>query len=198
MKNSLILIFLFINIVLSAQRFSGGFLGGLNASQVDGDFLSGYNKFGVAFGAFTYTALSETFDIQLELKYMGKGARSKTTPVGVEYTNQLNYIDIPIVFRMDVNSKIDIEFGTGVGYLFSKISKDIYGNSASDDSFTSIDWHGIFGLHYPITEQLFVNLRFSYSLLNIRKNLDPKIYPGKGVRNNVLSICLYYDLSRLQ
>ena len=59
-----------------AQRFEGGALIGLNASQVDGDNYSGYHKPGVALGGFVQTNLSRTIYAGMELKLMQKGSRN--------------------------------------------------------------------------------------------------------------------------
>ena len=43
-----------------SQRFEGGVLVGLNASQVDGDNYSGYHKPGIVLGGYVQTNLSRT------------------------------------------------------------------------------------------------------------------------------------------
>jgi len=74
-----------------AQRFNGGILLGMNASQVDGDTYAGYNKFG-SWRSFCLYPLSKKFDMQLEIKYMGKGANNKTTEtIPSKYRSNLNY-----------------------------------------------------------------------------------------------------------
>ena len=82
-----------------SQRFEGGVIGGLNASQVDGDNYSGYHKPGIAFGGFVQTNLSRSVYAAMELKFMQKGSRnidSLATDGQIKYIMRLNYIDLPV------------------------------------------------------------------------------------------------------
>jgi hypothetical protein len=196
MKKILLLFCLFTSYTLYAQRFNGGALFGLNASQVDGDTYAGYNKFGIALGAYVYTPLSKTVDIQLELKYMGKGANKKTTDADpYKYTNQLDYIEIPVILRFKTSSRIDLEGGLGYGYLFNNSIKDAYGTTSSDELFKTSDWLGIAGIKYAATDILSITMRFSYSFFNIRKGLSGSTnFRNGGAFNNLLSIGLTYEL----
>jgi hypothetical protein len=189
---TLSLLLLSINSVFS-QNFEGGILCGLNSSQVDGDYYSGYNKFGVSLGFYTYTPLSDLFDFQLEIKYMGKGAKSTKS---TDYTCQLNYIEIPLLLRLNSNSKAKVEFGTGLGYLFSNTFINSYGEEMTSSKFHKVDWSGVAGLNYPLTDQLFVNMRLSYSLISIRNRIyHYDDFKYTGVYNNVLTVSLYYKFS---
>ena len=78
MKRSLIIILIVLPAVLSAQRFNGGVLIGLSASQVDGDTYAGFDKVGLQGGVFVNTKFNNAWGAQMELKYNAKGARKKT------------------------------------------------------------------------------------------------------------------------
>lgn len=75
-------IFIFLGIIFSplllqSQNFKGGLIGGLTASQVDGDSYAGFDKLGIHGGVFVNTGFSELWGFQLEIKYAGRGARKK-------------------------------------------------------------------------------------------------------------------------
>jgi len=189
---------------LNAQTFTGGALLGMNASQVDGDNYAGYNKFGLMGGAFVYASLSKKFDVQLEIKYMGKGANKQTTETDLrKYTSSLNYIEIPVLVRLNTK-KIGWEAGLGFGYLFAYSEKDEYGTltaSQGATSFKPFELSSIFGISYRISQKFLVNLRYSYSILSIAKEIVDNNVPnvtyyrtGRGVYNNLFSLGVYYSI----
>jgi hypothetical protein len=187
-----------------AQRFNGGILLGMNASQVDGDTYAGYNKFGLMGGAFVYTPLSKKFDMQLEIKYMGKGANKKTTEQSPsKYRSNLNYIEIPVLLRLNTKIKIGWEGGLGFGYLFAYSEEDEYGKLPSDQSssFKPFELSSLIGATYQISQKFQINLRYSYSILSIVKKIvdDPNntyinYRSGRGVYNNLFSLGIYYNI----
>ena len=205
MKQRLIVLlvpFLFFSQYLMAQRFNGGALLGFNASQVDGDTYSGYNKFGFMGGAFVYTNIADRFDIQMEIKYMGKGARKKTTDFDPTlYKSNLNYIEIPLLLRYNTKSKIGLQGGLGFGYLFSYSEEDEYGvlPSSATTHFRSFELSSIIGVTYQFAPKFKVDLRYSYSILSlvpIPKVATPYFRMGRGVYNNLFSIGVYYTLGK--
>lgn len=203
MKARLLILFLVIvgSQLASAQRFKGGFLAGFNASQVDGDTYSGYNKFGLMGGAYVYTSLSNMLDIQMEIKYMGKGAKKAPTDQDLhEYKSQLNYIEIPVLLRLNLKNKFGIEGGLGVGYLFSYSEEFDYAVVPSQHAapFKPFELSGLIGLSYSISPRVLVNLRYSYSLLSIVNTVDvynPNFWP-RGVYNNLFTAGIYYNLGK--
>lgn len=198
----IIIIGLIIAQVASAQRFHGGALLGFNASQVDGDTYSGYNKLGLMGGAFVYTNLTNMLDIQMEIKYMSKGARKKSTEQDPTlYKSKLNYIEIPLLLKLKTKSKIDLQGGLGFGYLFSYSEEDEYGVLPSDATahFRPFELSGIAGLTYQFAPKFALDLRYSYSILSIvpiPKVATAYFRMGRGVYNNLFSIGAYYTLGR--
>jgi hypothetical protein len=174
---------------LYAQHFKGGVLAGINASQVDGDNQAGYNKLGVMAGAFVIYPVSANFDFQLEMKYMGKGAKKKTTANDLsQYTSSLNYIDIPVLLRLNTKIKLGWEMGLSFNYLFSSSEKDEYGNLPAESSmdFKPFELSYLIGVKYDLTTNWSAGLRYSYSLLSIVN--DSRAY------NNLFSLGLYLKL----
>lgn len=181
-----------------SQLFKGGFMIGVNGCQEDGIANSGYSQPGLMLGSFVYTSLSPTIDLQLEMKYMGEGMRLMNTDGSLAYENQLNYIQIPLIFRYNVIPTVGLEAGLGVGYLFYS-SGDV-GINYSDvgTNFNTFDFHGLLSVTYKLNSHFNVDLRLTYSLKSIitltGDTYSPNYYLPAGVYNDVLTIGLYYVL----
>jgi opacity protein-like surface antigen len=203
-----ILVSVFITILclpVSAQRFGGGLLAGLTASQVDGDSYSGYNKIGFQAGVFVNTAFKKNFGAQLEIRYAGRGAQKVTTSEDQEvYKLALHYIDLPVMVTYTVKKKIIFDLGLVPGYLFAKNGKDKDGKLPQKFlvDFKKIDLDWLIGVNYNITDKLRVNLRYSYSLRSINDFTDTSsIYSWfgnflgyrTGDYNNYLTLGIYYQ-----
>ncbi len=200
MKNSTLVFFLLISLSISsmAQRFEGGFLAGMVASQVDGDTYAGYNKLGFSAGAYVFTPLSSKTNIQVEIKYISKGANKKLTDQDIrQYTSYLNYIELPVLLKLSTSKKIDWEAGIGFGYLFSFSERDENGVLPSEESahFKPLELSALLGMNYAFTDHLSANIRFSYSILPIVKygQTTARYFPS-GAFNNLFNISVYYHL----
>lgn len=183
-----------------AQRFEGGALIGLNASQVDGDNYSGYHKPGVALGGFVQTNLSRTIYAGMELKLMQKGSRnidSLVTDGQIKYIMRLNYVDLPVYLGIRTSERISLLVGVSPGYLISGREYNDYGKLTEQDqkAFSEFDLQGLLGFRFQFTKRLFVDLRGAYSVLPIRKQKgDPLWYWRSNQFNNLLSTTVLYRL----
>jgi hypothetical protein len=186
-------IFLFILLLalipsLSAQRFLGAVMGGMNLSQVDGDEVVGYNRVGLHFGVAAILPIKKKWDITLEAIYNQKGAREKAqylhqvvdssaVPVDTltytgEYNLRLNYVEVPLVAHYTDKDKYSFGLGFSYGRLV-KATEIEHGGSMppySDTvSFNKNDWDILVDLQFRIYRQLKGNVRFAYSLVPIRE-----------------------------
>ena len=183
-----------------AQRFEGGALIGLNASQVDGDNYSGYHKPGVALGGFVQTNLSRTVYAGMELKFAQKGSRnidSLATDGQIKYIMRLNYVDLPVYLGIRTSERISLLVGMSPGYLISGREYNDYGKLTEQDqkAFSEFDLQGLLGFRFQFTKRLFVDLRGAYSVLPIRKQKgDPLWYWRSNQFNNLLSTTVLYRL----
>ena len=208
MKNSLIIIILFLPQVIFAQRFNGGILLGVTASQVDGDSYSGFDKVGLQGGVFVNTFLSRNAGLQMEIKYVGRGARKKTSETDTEiYKLTLHYIDIPVFFQYEVQKRIILEAGIITGYLFAASGEDNGGKLDKDYlvDFKKFDLDWSLGLRYRFNENVSAGIRYSYSLFSIRDYVNSDANYGvianlfgytTGDYNNYLSFGIYYQFNR--
>jgi opacity protein-like surface antigen len=209
MKKLILLILLFLPFVLPevswAQRFNGGVVAGICASQVDGDTYAGFDKLGFQGGVFVNTKFSDAWGAQMEIKYNGKGARKRTSKDDFEtYSLTLHYIDLPLMVNFTIKEKYILDAGLVPGYLFAKNGEE-NGYKFTDEeisAFKKFDLSWLLGFNYKITDNFIANIRYSYSLFSIRdyENIDAnygiiaQIFGyTNGDYNNFLTMGIYYQ-----
>jgi hypothetical protein len=183
-----------------AQRFDGGALLGLNATQVEGDTYKGYHKPGLEAGFYVETDIAPAIFIAGEIKYSQKGARKKvTTKYPTTYIMRLNYIDLPVYMAFRTSEKSSIIAGVSSGFLISGKEFDEYGELPPEDQneFNTFDLEPLVGFQFDFMENLKADLRLSLSVLPIRgKPVNTNYYWQNNQFNNVISLALYYQISR--
>lgn len=192
---------IFIGEFASAQRFEGGILGGLNASQVDGDAYTGYKKPGIVAGVYVQTNLSRSVFAGMELKFAQKGSRHidslAVDPTQIKYVMRLNYAELPVYIGIRTGEKVSFFFGPSFGYLISGKEYNDYGPFLPQDKhpFNAFDLEAMLGFRFQIGSRIYVDLRGAYSMLPIRNQVgDPVWYWKSNQFNNVLSTTLLYRL----
>ncbi len=127
---------LFLSIPLWGQtekddkRFSFFLQAGMNASQVGGDGLQGFDKLNLAAGIGVQRLINEKFDWQLGINLLQKGSRKVADPDNgdlTEYKMSLLYAQVPILFEYKYNEKVSAIGGTGFGFLLSSEETDFNG-----------------------------------------------------------------------
>ncbi len=202
MKRFYLVVFtlMFVGLISQAQQFEGGIIGGLNASQVDGDFTSGYHKPGIVAGGYVLTNLSRTVFAGMELKFNQKGSRRNPNPKisdQTKYIMRLNYADIPVYMGIRTSDRISMIAGLSAGYLISGTEYDNYGKFQEEDRkpFNELDLQGLLGFRFQLNKRLFVDLRAAYSILPIReKPGNVEVYWLDSQFSNLLSTTILYRL----
>lgn len=187
------------------RKFTGGLVAGLNASQVDGDYLNGYHKLGISAGAAGYVSLAPRWAASLELLYAQKGShavRASESPYYgayfAKYTIHLNYAEVPVLLHYRITPKY--HFGIGASYNVLISSREDY----NDANFTTtVDpelfpfarqtFDGILSGNMVLWQGLVLNIRYQYSLSTIRKFMDiPQGLGFQDQKNNMFSFRLMY------
>jgi len=165
------LLFLFaVSVGADAQRFHGGVIAGLSASQVAGDTYSGYNKAGIYAGGYVSLDVGGRSSFQMELTYFQKGSRKN--PDSLDYSSYLfrtNYVELPVLYLYKIN-KFTFEIGPSAGFLVGYTERRDGYPVYSDNLPASVTLQINAGLRFDITGRLTANLRTNNSLLNIRKH----------------------------
>ncbi len=187
------------------RTFYGGLLVGTNLSQVDGDAYAGYHKVGLNVGGIVYTRLGEHLAASLEILFSQKGSRGhqdqqvgNTAAFITGYRIDLNYAEVPIM--LNYFDRRRSHFGAGFSYsqLISGEEKiqvtqgtQTTELDASAYPFKKSDVNFLLSGNLHLVKGLFLNARFQYSLLPIRKDH----YPGIGRAeqyNNLWAVRLMY------
>jgi hypothetical protein len=203
-KPLILIIFLLVAAAGHAQRFEGGLLGGFNATQVEGDNFKGYHKPGILAGAFVQTDLIPTLFAGMEIKYSQKGSRKKIRPRDPEpevYIMRLGYMELPVFVGFRTNDRGAVVAGISAGYLIHSGEFNEYGEFPPQDqhAFNQFDLQPFLGFQFDMLEQVKLDLRFALSVLPIRGQPGDNAtnyYWLNNQFNNVISLALYYNLSR--
>ena len=155
--------------------FQGGFLFGMNTSQISGDNLCGFYKLSPTLGSFVRMKFGEKSSIQMELDYLGKGAHKNIKPkdsISTIYNLRLHYIELPLVFQYNYNSNLNLEVGPSLGVFFWSREEDNYGDMSgiysSREQFKPFDLSFTVGGTWMINEKWSFNIRFANSIFPVR------------------------------
>jgi len=199
-----IYLFLFFNFLifnLIAQNFIGIANVGFNISQVDGDEIYGFRKFGANVGPSVMYSFGKNnqWQIILETNFSQKGSYQKYPNTYVDtmkwpyYNLRLNYVEIP--FLILYNDKNLISFGGGFSYGRLTNAKEYeYGNLINYNTlrgpYDANDFEIIADVRFRIYQKLYGNIRYSYSISKIRtRSYDNGVNRWtRDQYNNVISI----------
>ncbi len=185
--------------VKDEKGFSFFLQAGVNASQVGGDGLQGFDKLNLAAGIGVQRLINEKFDWQLGINLLQKGSRKVADPDNgdlTEYKMSLLYAQVPILFEYKYNEKLSAIGGTGFGFLLSAEETDFDGVIDNTPDFKAIDFSLILAVKYNISGRFGAELRYDQSLLPIRTRGDIDIPLVLGSQfNTVLGILFSYSIN---
>ncbi|MCA8832120.1 porin family protein [Hymenobacter pini] len=178
--------------VAHAQRnVSIGLKAGGTLSNFTGKQAEAYkNTFGFQAGGFANIGLSKLFAFQPELIYSRKGAK---LPVSPEVTTRLDYVDMPLVFHINVDG-LFFEAGPQVGFLV--LARDKTDNQSIDvkPRYNAVDAGYLFGLGYQRKTGLGVGLRYNGGVIDIEKSmLAGSTKVQNNIRNSAFQLYLTYS-----
>ncbi len=183
MKRNLITICLILaaSITTQAQIFKLGLKGGINYANQNGttitvnstnyktDAITNYH-----IGLLAEVKLGERFSIQPEVLYSTQGAKYDAIGVVNDFTNDVGYISIPLMAKINLNNTFSLDFGPQASFLMSKK------NEVSINDQKNIDFGAGGGLSIHITKGLFLQGRYMVGL--------SEISPEAKVKNSVLQV----------
>ncbi|MEO6346457.1 MAG: porin family protein [Aquaticitalea sp.] len=162
-----LLLFVSITSLTFSQETQYGVRAGVNVSNLDftpdADFQNSHRN-GFFFGGFVDYGFSEALSLQGELQYSAEGGKADDL--------KADYIQMPIMLRYHLGDSFTI----GAGPMASlKTWKD-------RDGFSTFSFSAIGGIEYMITDELFIDARYSYGITNI---LDPDLKGIEAKNNNI-------------
>ena len=200
MKKFIFFIILFISIDVSAQRqsqgsYKFGVKGGMSSVNMTGTRVKSPWKIALVGGIWCQIRMSKNWTAQAEAIYIEKGTggfdKNHSAVVGPygSYRVAIMYLEVPILFQYH-KKNVNFEFGPGLGaltYQYEYLPGAPTPNMTSDYPFTSKEFSFNLGLGYNLNEKWYIGLRYTNSLLPVRKQI-PNI--SKQVYNRVFSITI--------
>lgn len=150
-KILLVTAFLFTGFIMQAQDLTSGVRVAFNVSNLDFDpdpTFENAHRNGLAIGAFIDYAFSKKVSIMPELMYSAEGGKDRSI--------RADYIQLPITLRMHFGN-----LSIGVG---PQANLKVW---SYEDGFSTFTFSGVGGAQYLISENFFIDARFSYGLTNI-------------------------------
>lgn len=133
----------------------------INSTNYKTEAISSYHA-----GLVAEIGLFKGVAFQPELIYSTQGATYKNTIV--EIKNELGYISIPAVLKIDLNKSFSLELGPQASFLLSE-KNDFEVKDAN-----TFDFSVVGGLGLKITKSLFVQARYGLGLTEISKVAQTK------------------------
>tara|TARA_R110002049_G_scaffold28772_5_gene98152 strand:- start:1759 stop:2364 length:606 start_codon:yes stop_codon:yes gene_type:complete len=174
------------NSLYAQGKFELGVKAGLNITSFSGETefaLGGYSsRSSFHFGALAEIPIGSKISVQSELLYSSKGAMFDFgTSNDGDYI--LNYLEIPVLGKYYITSRLTTEIGASLGFLMSakRDAKNAQGTRDVKDRYKSTDVTMVFGFSYKLQRSVFLSLRYNRSLININ---DSSVFPnGEKLKN---------------
>jgi hypothetical protein len=131
-----------------AQGIDLGVKAGVNFANLS-DAKNFDSKTGYTFGFFAGIKFSDKIGIQGDLLYSAQGVDDI----------DLNYVNVPIVLRYFIISKLNVQVGPQFGFVVDDNVKEFFGNSLEKKDF---DLSGIVGLGYDLPLGFRVEGRYNF------------------------------------
>jgi len=171
-----------------AQRIMGAVFTGINATQVDGDEVYGYKKFGLNIGAAAIIPIDDKWSISLENAYSEKGAHQRRRfldSLDGSYDLKLNYLEVPLMVHF--TDKDIVTFGAGmswgrlIGISEQRNGYEMTGTTLESGIYRNADLNVLLDVRFRLYKRFHFDVRYAYSVRPIatREIIDSKTgYPN--------------------
>jgi len=206
----IILIILFSGFQLKAQIIKGEAIVGLNLTQVDGDEVFGFHKFGANLGAGVMIPFGKKgkWDVSIETLFTQKGSSQKPRyndslsngeVITGEYKLRLNYVEVPVLVMFTDKELISVGAGFSWGRLVGakewEHGQRIDSTTWNSGTYKPNDFSILGDIRIRLWQALKLNLRYQYSLVKIRTREFEDLAGNTWTRhqfNNVITMRLIY------
>jgi opacity protein-like surface antigen len=180
----IVIILLFLPFLLFSQQFHSNIFVGINSSQIDGDNIHGFNKFGILCGVGTKLDISKQISVNLSIQYSDKGSFKKNI-----YCMKLKYVEIPISVSYYLH-KFNIDVGVSYGNLVllneSTFTNNLY---FQYDEYNKDDCSIFINGGYKINKNFSINIYYGFSLTPLAQNkLIQDLNSGTIIKRNYHNI----------
>lgn len=165
---------------LHAQRIRGFISTGATLSQIEGDELKGFQKWGFTggVGAMVNLTKNEDWRLSIEALYTQRGSyNSSGDPYSISL--KLDYVDIPLMLHyrdpwggMLIGLGLDYSRLVQQPHNVMKYNPDYFFPDTNDMTFQSNDLMVVADIRFPVWRNLWLNIRWQYSLIAIKKDWE--------------------------
>lgn len=189
------------------REIKGVLIGGINISQVDGDEVYGFKKVSPCVGFGGILPLGHRFSLSLEILYDDKGSYQKypPSPAGDSvqlpyYSLKWSYLTAPVMVHFEDRNTWTFGLGFSWGRMVSFKEKEWNipqeWNRDVITYKTKNDFAVIADLRFRIWKHLKFNIRYSYSMVPVRKReyTNPVTFEtwSRKQYNSVITVRLLY------
>lgn len=201
---AIILLNLLITNIFCQEKtiFTGGVRGGFTASQISGDELAGWHKFGAYAGGFVNFPISanQKWKLQGEINFIMKGSNRfmharKDGSIGNKYVLTLMYVEVPFFAKYRPVKWFEVEAAPALNVLFYSSEKDSNGKMPGRQAFRPLEFSFIAGFSFIIKEHFGINVRWCTSVLPVRvpDGEHSQLRITKKQFNDVIATSVYYE-----
>ncbi|MFV5695079.1 porin family protein [Flavobacterium sp. LB3P122] len=173
-KTILVAVLLFaVSSTMQAQLVKFGIKAGLNYANQTGTDITinsgNYNKDAITSyhaGIVAEIKLMDSFSIQPELLYSTQGATYKYA--ATEFKNELGYLSIPVLAKINLNKVISLELGPQASFLLSER------NNFDIKNANTFDFAVVGGLGLNLTNHFFIQARYGLGLTDASQEAQVK------------------------
>ena len=184
-----------------SQRFSAGVLAGINACQIDGDQLAGFDKVGVTGGIKAILNFESAFDLNVEFLFSQRGSRPDIFNPEYDPDIEVNliYAELPVYVTLgdwwqekEQYYKVSAQAGISYGRLISARTFDYF--NPSEKSFDKLvpffndnDLSWLVGASYRFNRHFGITGRYT-------RGITPLLSPEKHdlATERLVSYCLSF------
>lgn len=143
---------------------------------------------GFHFGGYYTILASEFISVEPGIQFSQKGFETVDPPTSNDIDERLNYLDIPLLLRLNFLPAVNVFAGPQFGALISRQRTEEGNNQTSTEPVRGYDISGVVGLQalFPAG----INLQVSYDL-----GLTSVNYFGQDANNQVLKLSIAYDFN---
>jgi len=181
------------------QNLNVGILGGVTASQVEGDSYTGFNKLGLCAGFFTNRHIEYNIYWQAEIKYGTRGVYKSLSDNDLTlYLSAYHIVELPLSVHYLYDGKVMVEIGTSPEVLIASRFWDENGlmDPANYPENRRFGLSVFAGLGYWFNEKLMAGLRYTNSAIPFRDPEEWNHPQYRGYFHKVISLSLAYSFVR--
>jgi len=181
------LLIVMITLGLSSQTFAQGIDFGIKAgvnfaSITDAEGLD--NRTGFVAGVFVGGKLGDKLGIQADLLYSQQGAEFSAGKFNLDYVN------VPIVFKYFVTDVIHLHAGPQFGVLVNDETQTTIGETINDIATKDFDLSGVVGVGLDLPLGIRIDGRYNFGLSDVPDDPDLEFTKGK---NSVVTLSIGYS-----